>query len=172
MDIFNIILEDSIDKYILENDKDFEFSELITYDAINIFEYKFENTTVTENDIDNILLTIFQEDKVNFLIFLFENNFIPLEVLSSFFQYNHEILYENCLNYLIDNNIFPYDFNEDYFLLEALYNENHTSLEKLVEIYNFESKRLSKESIEAISDFSGDISIFSYLIHNFYFSEE
>jgi len=170
--VFNIISKDSVEEYKINDDKEFSFSDLISYDAINIFEYKIYNTDTTEEDFDNILKEIFSEDKVEFLDLLLNKNLIHLDMLSSFFENKYDILGDDCLCYLIQNNLFPYYFNEDYFLLEALFNENVNSLKILIEFYNQDFRRLSKHCIEALSDFHGNISIFSFLIHNFMFSEK
>ncbi len=172
MSVFNIISKDSVEEYKINDDKEFSFSDLISYDAINIFEYKIYNTDTTEEDFDNILKEIFSEDKVEFLDLLLNKNLIHLDMLSSFFENKYDILGDDCLCYLIQNNLFPYYFNEDYFLLEALFNENVNSLKILIEFYNQDFRRLSKHCIEALSDFHGNISIFSFLIHNFMFSEK
>lgn len=172
MSVLDIIFEDSVEEYKINDDKEFSFSDLISYDAINIFEFKIYNTDTTEEDFYKILEHIFNEDKVEFLELLLNKNLVYLDMLFSFFENKQDILGDDCLCYLIQNNLLPYYFNDDYFLLEALFNENMNSLKILIEVYNQDFRRLSKHCIEAISDFHGSISTFSFLIHNFMFSEK
>lgn len=168
----NCLFTDNVEEYKEQINEELSFSDLIFYDAINIFEYKIYNTDTTEKDFYNILKQIFDEDRTVFLEFLLNSNLIHLDMLSSFFEKEYNILGDDCLYYLIQNNILPYSFNDDYFLLEALYNENINSLKILIRVYNQDSCRLSKHCLEAISDFSGNDYIFSILISNFMFSEK
>lgn len=172
VDNLDILFKDCVEEYRKNNDDHFPFSDIIFYDSLNIFKEKFINTNFTQKDLDKVLTEIFYNDKVDFLTLLLNENLLELDKLSSFFENKYEILKDQCLYYLITKSNLPYHFFNDYFLLEAIYSESFNSLKLLIQIYNKNFHRLSKDTIEAILDFNGEISIFSYFINNFMFSEK
>lgn len=172
MNHLDIIFIDCVKEYRKKNDNDFSFSDIISYNSINIFKEKIITQNITKKDIDTILIEIFSNDKVDFLDLILSENLLELDEISNFFKYRFKLLKDQCLYYLVKNNIFPYDLFEDHFLLEAIYNENFNSLKLLIEIYNEIHHTLSKQTIQTIQDFNGDISFIIYFLDHFVLSEE
>ena len=83
----NCLFTDNVEEYKEQINEELSFLDLISYDAINIFEYKIYNTDTTEEDFYKILEYIFNEDKVEFLELLLNKNLVYLDMLFSFFVF-------------------------------------------------------------------------------------